>query len=411
MEMPLYVPDSTKFIPGVTPVLYSGPYWDSKEIEAATKALLTGKWLVAGEYVARFQNEFSRKFNVKFSHMVNSGSSANLTMIAALKKRLGWKDGDEIIVSPVGFPTTIAPLVQSGLKPVFVDIEMSTLNFDLKLVSRAITNKTQAILVSPVLGNVPDMDELSRMDVSLVGDNCDSLGSLWSNKLWTDQCYSHSCSFYPAHHISTGEGGMVSSNDEELISMVRSFSLWGRACYCVGSANLLPCGTCGKRFSDWLNEGQAIDHKYVFDNIGYNLTPLDLQGAIGLEQLKKFDDIKSKRHHNFIEISKLFSGSYHVRTAKHVEKASPSWFGVPLICRNRAIKENLVAYLEANKIQTRPYFAGNILRHPGYRYLGDANKFPLANEVMDKVFFIGCAPYYDEKILAYIAEVVEAWKA
>jgi CDP-6-deoxy-D-xylo-4-hexulose-3-dehydrase len=300
LAQPKWVYSGTEFVPNKTPIYYSGPYFDNTEIRAALKAFLTGKWLVSGEHVHKFQIQFAKYFNVKHAHMVNSGSSANLVMIAALKKLLGWQDGDEVIVSPVGFPTTIAPLVQNGLVPVFADIEMDTLNFDLHKVRQAFTQRTKAVFVSPVLGNPPDMDKLKTMcdihGIQLIGDNCDSLGSRWNTTLITDYYYAWSTSFYPAHHITTGEGGMVCSNNEELIDIARSIAWWGRDCYCVGSANLLACGTCGKRFDTWLKGyNGVVDHKYVFSNMGYNLKPLDLQGAIGLAQLEKFEEIHRLR--------------------------------------------------------------------------------------------------------------------
>lgn len=409
--MPPYASYSSRdFVPGITQVLYSGPYWDHREMEMALQALLSGKWVTAGEYVTRFQNMFSKMFNVKYSHMVNSGSSANLVLITALKKHLGWKDGDEIIVSPVGFPTTIAPIVQNGLKPVFADIEMETLNFDLNEVKKKITDRTKAIFVSPVLGNPPDMDEIKRLGVLVIGDNCDSLGSKWDGQYLNESYYAWSSSFYPAHHITTGEGGMVSSNDGDLIKEARSISWWGRDCYCVGMANLLSCGTCGKRFSKWLDDTDAVvDHKYVFTNMGYNLKPLDLQGAIGLAQLEKFNEIDHKRRSNFLTIAGFFKHTSKARVASTLLQADPCWFGVPIICGNDEDKRQLVEYLEANKIQTRSYFAGNILMHPGYRHLGNAREFPNACQVLDKVFFLGCPPQYSPEILSYIGEVISKW--
>ena len=407
-KSPPYNYVSKEFIPGMTQVLYSGPFWDHRETEMAMEALLEGKWVTAGEYVARFQGRFAQRFNVKHAHMVNSGSSANLIMIAALKKRYGWKDGDEVIVSPVGFPTTIAPLVQNNLKPVFVDIETDTLNFNLDLVEKAVTPSTKGIFVSPVLGNPPDMDRLIKMS-TLIGDNCDSLGSKWDGQYLNKYYKAWSCSFYPAHHITTGEGGMVCSNDTELMNIARSMSWWGRDCYCVGQANLLACGTCGKRFSDWLGEGVDVDHKYVFTNLGYNLKPLDLQGAIGIAQLEKFTKIEELRRRNHHRLSSIFALSNNVRVAYTLQKADPCWFGVPLICSSPEVKQSLVSHFEKNLIQTRPYFAGNILRHPGYKHLGDASKFPNANRVMNTVFFIGCPPHYTEEIIDYISEVFKKW--
>ncbi len=196
-----------KFTPGRDQVLYSGPFWDEREIVSAIKTLISGKWIVAGENVHKFESKFSKMFGVKFSHMVNSGSSANLVLITALKKFFGWSDDDEIIVSPVGFPTTIAPIVQNNLKPVFVDIEWKTLNFDITKIEEKITKKTKAIFVSPVLGNPPDMDYLKNLcekhNIQLVGDSCDSLGTKWDGKPISDYYVAWSCSFYPAHHIST----------------------------------------------------------------------------------------------------------------------------------------------------------------------------------------------------------------
>jgi len=414
--MPKYAYNCRDFNPEKDTVFYSGPYWDDKEIKVAIKAFLTGRWLVSGEHVAKFQWAFGHKYNVKHCHMVNSGSSANLTLITAIKKHLGWQDGDEVLVSPVGFPTTIAPLAQNGLKPVFVDIEMSTLNFDLNLLRNKITAKTKAIFVSPVLGNPPDMDLIAKIcqdnDITLLGDNCDSLGTRWDGKLLTDYYYAWTTSFYPAHHISTGEGGMVCSNDETLINTARSVSWWGRDCRCVGSANLLACGTCGNRFDKWL-EGYngIIDHKYLFVNMGYNLKPLDLQGAIGIEQLKKVDEIDSKRRQNFHKIKGLFEKYIPgVRVASALYEADPSWFGVPLITDTPELKEKLQAFCEKNRIQTRNYFAGNILLHPGYKHLDNAADYPNANKALSNVFFVGCPPHYGDKVFEYYESVMQKWQ-
>ena len=195
-----------------SPVYYSGPYWDKDELFVSVKALLAGKWLPAGEEVTKFERKFSKKFNKKHSLMVNSGSSANLIMFNALKQRYGWQDGDEIIVSCVGFPTTIAPIVQSGLKPVFVDIDFGDLNWDVSELEEKITTRTRGVISSPVLGNPYDFDQIldicDRNRVMLIADNCDSLGSKWRGKYLTDHAVAASCSFYPAHHICTGEGGM-----------------------------------------------------------------------------------------------------------------------------------------------------------------------------------------------------------
>ena len=277
-------------------ILYSGPYWDNQEVTAAISTLLSGKWLPAGENVNKFERRFSNFFDFKHSVMVNSGSSANLVMIAALKKYFDWKDGDEILVCACGFPTTINPIIQNGLKPVFVDIDYDDLNWDLDQLKSKITDRTVAAFSSPVLGNPYDMDKFLEIidDAGLkyIADNCDSLGSKWKGEFLTKHAVAASCSFYPAHHICTIEGGMVSSNIEEIVQIARSFAWWGRGCYCVGSQNKLPNGVCGQRFDRWL-EGydKDVDHKYVFGVQGYNLKPADLQGSIGLIQLKKQTEI------------------------------------------------------------------------------------------------------------------------
>jgi CDP-6-deoxy-D-xylo-4-hexulose-3-dehydrase len=405
------------FVPGKNQVLYSGPYWDEDEIMAAIKTFITGKWVVAGENVHKFESEFAKLFGVKFAHMVNSGSSANLVLISALKKFFGWDDGDEVIVSPVGFPTTISVLVQNNLKPVFIDIEYDTLNFDLTKIEEKITPKTKAIFVSPVLGNAPDMDHLKELcdkyDLKLVGDSCDSIGSKWDGKHLSEYYVAWSTSFYPAHHISTGEGGMVCTNDPELKKLFVSFSWWGRDCHCVGSANLLSCGTCGNRFDRWLESYDGvIDHKYVFTTMGYNLKPMDLQGSIGLVQIKRFPEIDRNR-----KVSKNRIESILVKYVKGVEgvsslpKSDPCWFGTPFVCESKQLKDKLVSFLEENKIQTRNYFAGNILMHPAYSHLDDMSLYPNSNQVLDKVFFLGASPHYTEEVFDYVESVFkEKWE-
>ena len=412
--LPKYVKNYDNYQEGQF-VQYSGQLWDHNEIHAAIDALLNGAWIVSGEKVSEFQDAFSKRFNVKYSHMVNSGSSANLVMVTAAKKYYKWQDGDEIIVSPVGFPTTIAPIIQNGMKPVFIDIELETLNFDVSKIEERINSKTRAIFVSPVLGNPPNMDVITSLCIShnliLLGDNCDSLGSLWNGRLITDYYDTWTTSFYPAHHISTGEGGMVCSDNEDFIKEARSISWWGRDCYCVGSNNLLECGTCGKRFDNWLeNYDGIIDHKYLFTNIGYNLKPLDLQGAIGLEQLKKFDMLESKRREYKETIQKYIEDNIPgARVINATENSDPSWFGVPIYCESQDMKELLVSHFESNKVQTRNYFSGNILLHPGYKHLDDYKQYPNSNLALSNVFFIGCSPLYNEKVLNYIEGVCKKW--
>lgn len=411
-----FLANKKNFNPETDSVYYSGPYWDDEEIIEMIHSILKGKWLSSGEKVHKFEKQFSKKFGFEYSLMVNSGSSANLVMIAALKKYFGWKDGDEIIVCSCGFATTIAPIVQNGLKPVFVDIDWSDLNWDLDQVERKISSKTVAVISSPVLGNPYDIDRLvdicKTKNIQLIADNCDSLGSKWKGNYLTDVAVAASCSFYPAHHICTVEGGMVSSNIKEIVDFARSFAWWGRDCYCVGQQNLLSCGTCGKRFDKWLDGYDGIvDHKYIFSNMGYNLKPLDLQGGLGSAQLIKFEDIHKIRRENKNKIGDIIETIPGVRVVSERPEAETSWFGVPIICETKHLKETLVAHLEKNRVQTRNYFAGNILLHSGYKDLDDASKYPNANQVLSKVFFLGCSPTINDAMIDYIKTVVEKYSA
>jgi len=416
IQKPKYLYNANKeFIPFKTPIYYSGPFWDEEELNSAVGVLMNGKWLSSGENVRKFERKFSKMFNQTESVMVNSGSSANLVMIGAIKKVMGWEDGDEIIVSPVGFPTTIAPIVQHNLKPVFIDIEFDTLNFDLELLEKKITKKTKGIFISPVLGNPPDFDKLlmikEKYGIELILDNCDSLGSKWKSKLLSDYTIASTCSFYPAHHITTGEGGMISSNNMDIINTARSLAWWGRDCYCVGSANLLACGTCGNRFDKWLKDYDGIvDHKYIFTNMGYNLKPLDLQGAIGVVQLDKFDEIHEKRRNSKNKLQKIIETCVpDVYVPNELKFSETSWFGTPIVCKDKEQKDELVKYFEKIKVQTRNYFAGNILLHPGYSHLDENKDYPNSNKVLDKVFFIGASPHYDDVIFEYIEQQLSIW--
>ena len=390
-------------------ILYSGPYWDNDEVSAAITTLLEGRWLPAGENVNKFERAFSKQFEFKHSVMVNSGSSANLVMVAALKKYFGWKDGDEIIVCACGFPTTINPIIQNGLKPVFVDIKMEDLNWDLEQVEAKISDRTVAVFSSPVLGNPYDFDKFLEIvnanGLQYIADNCDSLGSKWRGEFLTKNAIAASCSFYPAHHICTIEGGMVSSNIEEIVQIARSYAWWGRGCYCVGAQNKLAGGVCGNRFDRWL-EGydKDVDHKYVFGVQGYNLKPADLQGSIGLIQLRKQTEIHHVRRLNKTAMTQIFSQIPGCRVVEEKEHAETSWFGVPIIYKDG--KHHLVKYLEDHGIQTRNYFAGNILMHPAYRDIEPASNYPRASEVLDNVFFVGSSPVITMPMLDYIDEVV-----
>jgi CDP-6-deoxy-D-xylo-4-hexulose-3-dehydrase len=394
-------------------VYYSGPYYDEKELYTIIESLILGNWFSSGTSVHDFEKAFSKKFKLDYSVMVNSGSSANLIMIAALKKYFNWNDNDEIILSAVGFPTTLSAITINNLKPVFIDIEFETLNFNIYDIGAKITEKTKGIFVSPVLGNPPDIDFLlslcRKYNIELILDNCDSLGSKWKDRYLSEYSIASSCSFYPAHHITTGEGGMISSNVYEIIKIAKSMATWGRDCTCVGVENLLSNGSCKKRFSKWLPEQDILlDHKYIFTNVGYNLKPMDFQGAIGLCQLDKVENIIERRiRHKKIIQNILEKNLKGIRVIDENEGSFVSWFGIPIICKSKNIKVSLVEQLEKNKIQTRNYFAGNILLHPAYKNLDDWEKYPNSNQVLEKVFFLGCSPNYTEKTFEYIDNITK----
>lgn len=416
---PRFAHGSTSFDPKNPRCLYSGPLYDQEELVAATVALVEGAWSVAGEQVHKFEVEFSRHIKQKRSVMVNSGSSANLALLAAAKLRYGWKDGDEILVSPVGFPTTISAITLNNLTPSFVDIEWDTLNADNRLIKEKLestNHKIKAIFVSPVLGNPPNIDEISELcqkySIVFLMDGCDSLGSTWGGRQLSEYAVATTCSFFPSHHVSTLQGGMVSSNDEQLIKLVRKIITWGRDCHCFGAGSMLPNGMCGHRFKNWLPEQPdlILDHKYIFGVQGYNLQPLDLQGALGLEQIKKADEIHKKRRAAYQRVSSalLSIGLSPVRT---LPKADPSWFGVPIVCPSYEYKTKFVKHLEKNGIQTRNYFAGNILLHPGYKHLDDYNKYPNANQVLRLVFFVGTNPGWSDDHFRHIETSITEFKS
>ena len=413
----VYLNDDT-FVPGKDTVLYSGPYFSDEEVIVSIKSLLLGRWPVAGNDVHLFESKFAKAIGDKYGLMVNSGSSANLLMIAAIKSFYKWADGSEIIISSIGFPTTLSVLPQNNLVPIFIDIKFDTLNFDLNLIEEKITNKTKAIFLSPVLGNSPDIDKLTELcgtyDLKLILDGCDSLGSKWRNQHLNKYAIATSESLYAAHIISTLQGGMITSNNEEIIKIARSMATWGRACTCSSTGNLLPNGECGKRFSNWLSpryEGM-VDHRYIFDKAqAYNLLPLEMQGSIGLVQLTKLNEIINRRKYSYKIISELFTKYINgVRLPSVLEYSDPLWFGTGIICESGELKHKLVTFLEKNKIQTRNLFAGNLLAQSGYMHLGNYKEYPCANEILDRVFFIGCAPAYGKNIFNYIESVLSKFK-
>lgn len=400
-------------------ILYSGFYWNKDEIQAALESFLFGNWSINGNKVMEFERKFSEKINQNFSLMTNSGSSANLIMIAGLKKHFEWKDDiDEIAVSCCTFPTTVSVIPQNRLKPLFIDINFNDLNIDLDSLEKKITKNTKAIMFAPTLGNPGNFERLlnicEKYKIHLILDNCDSVGTTYLNKELSEYAVASSCSFFASHHLSCIQAGMISSNIENVIETCRAMIMWGRNCFCRGQANLLMNGTCKKRFSNWLKDTQPdiiIDDKYFFKEMSYNLQPLEFQGAIGLEQIKKWDRIHDNRRKNKLIIENLFKTYIpSVTFPKVYNNINPSWFGVGIITKDYEQKRKLVQFLEENKIQCRNFFSGNILEHPGYKHLGDWSLFPKSSESLRRVFFVGCAPFYTYEHLNYIEKVLSEYK-
>ena len=405
-------------------VNYAGPYFDSSEYMAAVKVLLDG-WLVMGDASLKFEQKFPRLFGKKHGVLTNSGSSSNLIMMSALTSKRGYNlpKGTKVLMPIAGFPTTLNPTLQVGFQPVFVDIELDTLNLDLDQVerARAADPKIRVITFAHVLGNCPDinrlMDLVQRHGLILLEDCCDALGTTYDDKPLGSFGEMASCSFYPAHHMTLGEGGFVACNNNEQEVILRSFREWGRGCYCVGpKANKLKCGTCKTRFSEWIPTlpGEIFDHKYVYDEIGYNLKPIEIQSAMGLEQIKKLPEIHALRRRNYtlmFDIYSKYEEFFHLPRAR--ARSDPSWFAFPLTIRKGApfTRNDIVDFLEENLIQTRPYFAGNIMLQPAYSHLMDPqvakDSYPVATHTMTHSFFHGTSPVITPEQIVYIGAKVD----
>jgi CDP-4-dehydro-6-deoxyglucose reductase, E1 len=415
-----------KWTPGKDFVNYAGPYYDSAEYIAGVESLLNG-WLVMGAKSLEFERKFHNYFGKPHGVLTNSGSSANLLMAVSLTSKRGYNfpKGTKVLTPIAGFPVTLNPTIQVGFEPVFVDIELDTLNLDLNQCEEMLRKHPdiKVITFAHVLGNPPNMDQLmdlvKKHNLVLLEDCCDALGSNYDGKPLGSFGEMASCSFYPAHHMTMGEGGYVACKTYEQEVIVRSFREWGRGCYCVGpEANKLQCGTCGKRFSEWIPcmQGEIFDHKYVYDEIGYNLKPIEIQAAMGLHQLDKLDEIHALRRRNYnlmFKIYEKYEEFFHLPRAR--DKSDPSWFAFPLTIREGSpfTRHDIVDHLETNLIQTRPYFAGNIMLQPAYSHLmkpEDAkNNFPVATYVMRNTFFHGTSPVITPEQIDYIGETLDGF--
>lgn len=390
---------------------YAGRVFDAEDIVNLVDASLDF-YLTANRYAERFELEFAEYLGLSNALLVNSGSSANLVALTTLTspklKDRRLQPGDEVITTACGFPTTLNPILQYQLIPVFVDVNLGDYTAIPERMDAAVGPKTKAIMMAHTMG-VPFnlaavMDLVNKHNLWLVEDNCDALGTTYNNKLTGTFGHLSTFSFYPAHHITLGEGGCVASEDDELARIARSIRDWGRDCYCAGGEN----NTCGKRFSQQFGTlPYGYDHKYVYGHIGYNLKVTDMQAAIGCAQLQKLPHFIARRKKNFRKLTEILK-PYEDRLIlpRATENSDPSWFGYVLTVREGAgfSRNDITAYLEANRIETRNLFSGNLLCHPAYqdiphRLAGDLTN---TNLIMNNTFFIGLYPGIGDEELSII---------
>lgn len=406
------------FTTGKDMVTFAGRVYNEEEMVNLVDSSLDF-WLTTGRYAQEFEIEFAKYMQKKYCLLTTSGSSANLLALTALtspllgKKRL--KKGDEVITVAAGFPTTINPIIQNGLIPVFVDVEIGTYNIKVDELEKALSDKTKAIMIAHTLGNPFNLDAVTsfakKNKLFVVEDCCDAVGSLYNGRMVGTFGDIATVSFYPAHHITMGEGGAVLTDNPYLERAIKSFRDWGRDCYCEPGSN----DTCGKRFTGQYGTlPKGYDHKYVYSHVGYNLKITDMQAAVGLAQLKKLPDFVNKRKENF---KKLYEGlkkvDEYLILPYATENSDPSWFAFPITVKenDRFTKNQIVAHLEKNKILTRQLFAGNVTRQPAYedveyRVVGDLKN---TDCIMNNTFFIGVYPGIDDVKMKYILKTFESF--
>ncbi len=382
-------------------------------------------WLTAGRYADKFEKEFSKYLGVKYCSLVNSGSSANLLAFMALTSPLlgdrQVKRGDEIITVAAGFPTTVAPILQYGAVPVFVDLTIPQYNIDVRQLEDALSDKTKAVMIAHTLGNPFDLEFISKFckenNLWLIEDNCDALGSTYNingeDKLTGTIGDIGTSSFYPPHHMTMGEGGAVYTNNSLLNKIIKSFRDWGRDCQCSSGQDNL----CGNRFTQKYGELPiGYDHKYVYSHFGYNLKATDLQAAIGCAQLEKFPSFVERRKYNFNRLKEgLSSLEDKLILPEPAKNSDPSWFGFMITVKN-GDKNDLVQYLEDKGVQTRMLFAGNILKQPCFDEIrGDESKYRVignlenTDKIMNNTFWIGVYPGMTDEKLDYMIECIKSY--
>jgi CDP-4-dehydro-6-deoxyglucose reductase, E1 len=401
------------FVAGEGSIPVSGKVFDSTEIELLVEASLDG-WLTTGRFAAQFEREFAAFMGVRCSLLVNSGSSANLAALSCLTSpSLGDRrltPGDEVITVAAGFPTTVNPIIQNGLIPVFVDVQVPTYNIDVTQLEAAVSGRTKAVVLAHTLGNPFDLDAVmqfaTKHNLWVIEDCCDAVGSTYKGRGVGTFGHLATTSFYPAHHITMGEGGCVLTQSPALKKLAESFRDWGRDCWCdPGKSN-----TCGCRFEWKLGDlPTGYDHKYIYSHIGYNLKATDMQAAVGVAQLKKLPGFIAARRANFAKLHAALGDLQDIFILPEATAQSePSWFGFPLAIRPDAptTRNQVVSFLEARNISTRLLFGGNLLRQPAYRdiqrrVIGDLKN---TDFVMNNVFWIGLYPGITQSMIDYMVD-------
>ena len=408
--------ETAAFVPGQTAIPVSGKVFGASELQHLVDSGLDF-WLTTGRFAAQFEREFAQVMSARHAMLVNSGSSANLLAITALcSPLLGDRTltaGDEVITVAAGFPTTVNPIFQNGLVPVFVDVELPSYGIDIAQLDEALSDRTRAIIVAHTLGNPYNVAAVQafalRHNLFLIEDCCDAVGATFEGRSVGTFGDLATASFYPAHHITTGEGGMVLAHKPAWKRIVESYRDWGRDCWCEPGRD----NTCGKRFAQQLGElPPCYDHKYTYSHIGYNLKATDMQGAVGVAQLQRLPGFIAARRANYAYLRSALADLESVFEFASVHpSAEPSWFGFPMRVRDEAgfDRNAIVAFLESRGIATRLLFGGNLVRQPAYAglHFRAVGELPRTDEVMRGTFWVGCYPGLTESMLSYVASSIQ----
>ena len=400
---------------------YASRVFDEKEMQSLTDAALDF-WLTSGRFCDELEREFAKWIGVRFAHLVNSGSSANLIAFSVLTapelKERRIRKGDEVITVACGFPTTVNPIIQYGAVPVFVDVSIPQYNIDVSMLEEAYSEKTKAVMIAHTLGNPFNLKAVKefcdRHDLWLVEDNCDALGTKYTidgtTKFTGTWGNIGTSSFYPPHHMTTGEGGCVYTDDPLLNRLILSYRDWGRDCICPSGRD----NFCGHRFDGQFGElPKGYDHKYVYSHFGYNLKMTDLQASVGVEQLKKFPSFIERRRHNWDRLYKALKCSDDkLILPEACENSIPSWFGFNVTCKDGIERNEVTKYIEEHNIQTRLLFSGNLIKHPCFNEIRNTDRYRVVGQlknteiVMNRSFWVGVYPGMNDEMIDYMAKII-----